>query len=83
MQELPKINVLGLAPRLEVPLRPLALRRGGERHDAADAGGHRRGDAADHAAFPRRVAPLEDDEHLELLQPDPLAPEADDCCEEG
>src|SRR5262245_15163370 len=57
---------------LEVPLCALALVGRGQRGDAADARVEALGDALDHAALSRRVAALEDHDHLELLMLHPV-----------
>jgi hypothetical protein len=67
---------------LEVPLRALALGRGGQRGDSPGARARALGDALDDAALACRVAALEDDDRAQaldldvLLQQDELALQA-------
>ena len=63
-------QVRGVA--LEVPLRLLLLGRGAERGDAHDARIGALHDPLDRAALPRRVAPLEEDAHLQAFVAYPL-----------
>jgi hypothetical protein len=57
---------------LEVPLAALAFARRGQRGDAAHARVQALGDALDHAALARGVAPFEQHHHLELLGDHPV-----------
>jgi hypothetical protein len=57
---------------LEVPLRPFALVRSGEGGDVAHARVEPLRDALDRAPLAGRIAPLEDDDDLELLVLDPV-----------
>src|SRR5579864_3454038 len=57
---------------LEVPLRALALGRGGQRHRPADARVKPLRDPLDGPALASRVASLEDDDQLELLGHHPV-----------
>jgi hypothetical protein len=72
---------------LEVPLRALAVVGRGQRGHAHHARVQALGDALDHAALARRVAPLEQDHHLlarvlhPVLQLDQLALQAEQLAE--
>jgi hypothetical protein len=57
---------------LEIPLGPLALVRGRQRRDAADARVQTLGDTLDNAALPGRIAAFEKYDHLELVVDDPI-----------
>ena len=52
---------------LEIPLRPLALARRGQRDDAADARIEPLGDPLDRPALARRIAPFEQHRDLQPL----------------
>ena len=57
---------------LEVPLGLLALGRSGQRDHPAEARAQVLGDALDDPTLAGRVATLEDDDHLQTLELDPL-----------